>query len=326
MKKIILTLIMAATSIAAWAWEPNVNKPIKIIMGSTPGSSSDIVTRGIGKVLTDLGYIVIYKYKPGVGGILAANEVHESPRDGYTLLSVLATGMFVTADLYYPSTRRYDWEKMELVSILSKNPSILIARSTTEIDTLPKLLKELRSPAPGRFSFGYGAGGGLTQVENFLVAADMHKDKDVIRVPYKGPNEAAADNAAGSIDYSVVVMPSPIGLIEAGNVKAIAVTSPKRLTKLPNVPTVGESIKGFSLTGINGLALPQDTPKEIVDFYVSILTTAMKGKEYQTLLDNAFLTLDDDEMGPVAFKKIVKETIVSTLPILTKAHIANQKK
>ena len=327
MKKIILPLILSLFLLpSSFAWQPEKSKPIKIVMGSTPGSSSDIVTRGVGKILTDSGYTIVYEYKPGVGGILAANEVHESLKDGHTLLSVLATGMFVTPDLYYPGARKYDWEKMELVTILSKNPSILIARSTTDIDTLPKLIKALSSPGSGKFSFGHGAGGGLTQVENFLAAANVHKDKDVIRVPYKGPHEASSDTASGAVDYAVVVMPSPIGLIEASKVKAIAVTSAKRLAKLPNVPTVGETIKGFSLTGINGLALPQDTPKDIVDFYVNTVTSAMKGKEYQTALDNAFLTLDNEEMGPVVFKKTVKETIDLTLPGLTKAHLANQKK
>lgn len=327
MKKLLIMIItcLIVTS-NSYAWEPEKSKPIKIILGSTPGSSSDIVTRGIGKILNDSGYVVTYEYRPGAGGILAANKVHDSLRDGYTLLSVLATGMFVTADLYNPNARKYDWEKMELITMLSKNPSVIIAKLNTNTDTLPKLLKELSSPKQQKFNFGHGAGGGLAQLEKFLSAANVHKNKDIVRIPYKGPTEAATDTSSGSIDYSVVVMPSPIGYINSNKVIPLAVTSSKRLSKLPDVPTVSEFIKGYSITGINGLALPQDTPKEIVNFYINLLTKAMKEKEYQDLLDNAFLTLESDELGPELFRKNVQNSIDTNLPILSKAHLANQKK
>lgn len=326
MKKLLATMLLSLCLIPnSYAWEPDKNKPIKLVMATTPGSSSDVVTRAIGKSLSDNGYQVTYEYKTGVGGILAANDVHESAKDGHTLLSVLATGMFMTPDLYYPGARKYEWEKFELVSMLSKNPSILIGKLNAEADTVPKMIASLRSNKADKFSFGHGPGGGLAQVENFLAAVKASKDKDIARIPYKGPKEAAMDVAAGSTDYAIVVMPSPYGLIEANKVKAIAVTSPKRLTKLPDVPTVGETIKGFSLTGINGLALPAGTSKEIVDFYVKHVVNYMKGKEYQTILDTAFLTLDNDEMGPAVFKTTVKESIADTLPILTKAS-ENQKK
>ena len=326
MKKLLTTMLLSLCLIPnSYAWEPDKNKPIKLVMATTPGSSSDVVTRAIGKSLSDNGYQVTYEYKTGVGGILAANDVHESAKDGHTLLSVLATGMFMTPDLYYPGARKYEWEKFELVSMLSKNPSILIGKLNAEADTVPKMIASLRSNKADKFSFGHGPGGGLAQVENFLTAVKASKDKDIARIPYKGPKEAAMDVAAGSTDYAIVVMPSPYGLIEANKVKAIAVTSPKRLAKLPDVPTVGETIKGFSLTGINGLALPEGTSKEIVDFYVKHVVNYMKGKEYQTILDTAFLTLDNDEMGPAVFKTTVKESIADTLPILTKAS-ENQKK
>jgi tripartite-type tricarboxylate transporter receptor subunit TctC len=326
MNKILATLLLSLSLIPnSHAWEPDKNKPIKLVMATTPGSSSDIVTRAIGKSLNDSGFQVSYEYKTGVGGILAANDVHESVKDGHTLLSVLATGMFVTPDLYYLGARKYEWDKFELVSMLSKNPSILIGKTSVEADTVPKMLSSLRSSKPERFSIGHGPGGGLAQVENFLAAAKYSKEKDIARIPYKGPKEAALDVAAESTDYAIVVMPSPYGLIEANKVKAIAVTSPKRLAKLPNVPTVSETIKGFSLTGINGVALPEGTNKEIVEFYIKHFTSYMKGKEYQTILDNAFLTLDNDEMGPTAFKNAVKETIQDTLPVLIKS-ADNQKK
>lgn len=322
----IIAFLMTMLLAPSYAWEPEKNKPIKLVMATTPGSSSDVVTRAIGKALTDHGYTVIYEYRTGVGGILAANHVHQSDKNGYTLLSVLATGMFVTPELYYPGVKKYDWEKFELISILSNNPSILLGRSSTEIDTVEKIVTSMRSSSPEKYSFGHGPGGGLAQVENFLSAVNPNNNKSIIRIPYKGPSEAALDVAVGELDYAVVVMPSPMGLIKADKLKPIAVTSSKRLAGLPNIPTVSETISGYRFTGINGIALPEGTSKEIVNFYVKFFTTFMKGKEYQTILENSFLTLDLEDMGPLAFKNAVTLSIDSTLATLVKAHEEKTKK
>jgi tripartite-type tricarboxylate transporter receptor subunit TctC len=237
-------------------------KPIRIIVPFTPGSATDIMGRIVGERLNAAwGQPVIVDNKPGAGGSIGIRETARAEPDGYTLV-VVSSGHAVNHTLY--KDLGYDTLKdFTSVAMLGSLPSVLIVPPSLGVNSVKDLVAMLKAN-PGKYNYGTaGVGSGAhVSMEKFNVAAGVK----ALHVPLKGTPPMLAETMAGRIHYAWVPAVSSMGPVKDGKVKPLAVSTPKRVAALPEVPTIAEA--GFpngESTFWLALLAPAKTPPAIVN-------------------------------------------------------------
>jgi tripartite-type tricarboxylate transporter receptor subunit TctC len=249
-------------------------RPVTLIVAFTPGGPSDVIARIIGKQMGEmLGQPFVIDNRPGAGGNIAAEAVANAAPDGHTLLmgnnSILATNASLYKKLNYDPER--DFMPIGLIgtqaNILVVNPSVP-ANSMAELIALAKQKPRQLNYA----SSGHGAAAHLAG-ELFRTEAKV----DIVHVAYKGAAPALQDVVAGHVQMMFATAASVVGLIKDRKVRPLAVTTRKRTTLLPDLPTVDElGIPGFDATTWHGLVAPAGTSKEIIGTLHHTMTTALE--------------------------------------------------
>jgi tripartite-type tricarboxylate transporter receptor subunit TctC len=237
-------------------------RPVTLQVAFTPGGPSDVLSRIVGRKLEQLlGQPFVIENRPGAGGNIAAEAVAHAAPDGYTLLmgnnSILATN----AALY--KTIGFDPEKdFAPISLIGSQANILVVNPQVPARSMAELIAYAKAN-PGKVNFassGYGAAAHLAG-ELFKAEAKI----DIVHVPYKGAAPALQDVVAGHVQMMFATAASVVQLIHDGQVRALAVTTLKRTTVLPDLATVDElGIKGFDATTWHGLVAPAKTPKDVI--------------------------------------------------------------
>ena len=236
-------------------------KPIRLIVGFPPGGGPDVTGRVIAQKLTDiLGQTMVVENRPGAAGFIALERVATSSADGYTLL------MMSSNDTALPALRTKlpfdlvrDFAPVTLVTI---GAMVLVASSSMPARSVKELIA-LALAQPGKLKFGSGGAGGTVHLtaELFNSMAKI----DVVHVPYKGSADAIVAIASGQIDWSFPSITVAQPLINAGKLKALAITSAKRSSSVPSIPTLDESgLPGFDRYAWYGVAAPAGVPKQII--------------------------------------------------------------
>jgi tripartite-type tricarboxylate transporter receptor subunit TctC len=248
-------------------------RPVTLQVAFTPGGPSDVLSRIVGRKLEQLlGQPFVIENRPGAGGNIAAEAVAHSAPDGYTLLmgnnSILATN----AALY--KTIGFDPEKdFAPISLIGSQANILVVNPQVPARSMAELIAYAKAN-PGKINFassGYGAAAHLAG-ELFKAEAKI----DIVHVPYKGAAPALQDVVAGHVQMMFATAASAVQLIHDGQVRALAVTTLKRTTVLPDLATVDElGIKGFDATTWHGLVAPSKTPKDIIAALHRAITAAL---------------------------------------------------
>ena len=248
-------------------------RPVTIVVAFTPGGPSDVLARVLGRQLEQiLGQPFIVENRPGAGGNIAAEQVARAPGDGYTLLngnnSILATN----AALY--KKINFDPQKDFVpIGMIGTQANILVVNPKVPANSMAELIA-LAKANPGKLNYassGFGAAAHLAG-ELFKTEAKI----DIVHVAYKGAAPALQDLIAGQTQMMFATAASVVGHIRGGLVRPLAVTTLKRTSVLPNVPTIDElGIKGFDATTWHGLVAPVGTSKEIVDKLNWALTTSL---------------------------------------------------
>ena len=266
MKNILLFLmgiVAAAVSMAAVAQSAATgypSKPVRILVGFAPGGGTDIMARSIGAKLSEsLKQQFVVENRPGANANLAARLASEAPGDGYTLLFMSAAHI-MSKPVY--KNLGYDIERdFTPITVVSDVPNVIAANLALPARTVKELLVLARSK-PGELNYGTS---GVASPEHF--AGEMFKTMtktNLIMVPYKGGGPLAIDLVAGHVMTSFSTMPAIIPHIRSGRVRAIAVTTEKRTTVLPDVPTVAETVPGYTITTWYGAVAPAKVPREII--------------------------------------------------------------
>ena len=238
------------------------SRPITIIIPFTPGASSDTLQRLVGKKVTEnTGQTLVVESRPGGGGAIAASAVKQAPPDGHTLMQANAGSHAANVALY--STLPYDPVKdFRAITLMWRFPQLL----TVPIDSPAKSVAELVAYAkskPGGLSFasqGSGSGGHLLgEMMKIRTGASM------VHVPYRGAGPAAVDLATNRVDFFFVSYSSVLSFLQSGKVRALAVTSAKRLQAMPDVPTMQEAgFGGIEFDTWFGLVAPAATPDPVI--------------------------------------------------------------
>jgi tripartite-type tricarboxylate transporter receptor subunit TctC len=236
-------------------------KPIRVVVGFAAGSGADVTARLTSQPLSEaLKHPVVVDNRPGGAGAIAADIVAKAPKDGNTLLLVTAS------DTILPALRTdlpYDLEKdFAPISLLANGAYVLVVHPSLPVRSVKDLL-DLARREPGRLTYGTSGVGSSSHLAGELLG-HLAKVK-FLAVAYRSATLAATATASGEIVMNFANVPGAMPLMEAGKIKALAVTGARRATALPQVPTLEESgVKGYDRTTWHGLMAPRGTPAEVI--------------------------------------------------------------
>ena len=254
-----LLLVLATSHVLA---QPYPNKPIRMIVPWPPTGTVDILGRTIGQKLSEsMGQNVVVDNRGGANGMIGTEMAAKAAPDGYTVVVENLTGQTINAALR--DKMPYDIHRdLAHVSLLAWVPNGVVSLPTLPAKTIQELIA-LAKAQPGKLtyaSFGMGSSAHLT-FELFKGMTGI----DMLHVPYKGGQPAIADLLAGQVSIYIPVLPSVVQLHKAGRLRLLAVTSAKRSSAVPEIPTVAESgVPGFEASNWFGFMTPSGTPPEIV--------------------------------------------------------------
>ena len=251
--------LLAPTLASAQSWP---TKPVHILVSSGAGGTADILARMVGERLAPvLGQPVIVENRPGAGGHLGAGLVARAQPDGYTLLMSGSPTHSVGPHLF----KRLTYEPMRdvpPVAMIAVAPNLLVAKSSLPVKSLADLIALAREK-PGQLTYS-SAGNGTSG----HLAAELLKSTariDMRHVPYKSGPEAVTGVLTGDVDFIFFTVPAVLPQVEAGKLRALAITSLARSELVPDVPTVAEAgFPGFEVLGWYALFAPRETPKPVV--------------------------------------------------------------
>lgn len=250
---------MLSAGAFAQAWPA---KPIRIVVPFPPGGGTDIIARETSqRVAKATGWTLVIDNKPGAGGNLGVDAVAKSPADGYTLVLGQSSNLAINPTLY--TKLPYDPQKdLAPILLVANAPLVMVTAVTTPYKTLADAVSAAKA-RPGQVNFASPGNGTVAHLtaELFQKAAGVKTQ----HVPYKGASQAMTDVISGTVDLYMSSVPTLLGHIKQGKVRALAVTSAKRVDDLPDVPTINESgYKGFDAVTWFGLLAPAGTPKDVI--------------------------------------------------------------
>ena len=258
-----LTLLAGALALslgASASAQTYPNKPIRLVVTFPSGGAPDILARLFSEKV-QLGQPVVVDNKPGAGGNIGADFVAKSTGDGYTLVLGTVGTHSINGSLY--EKMPYDMVKnFSPVSLIASAPNLLVVNNNVPVKTVPEFVAYLKAN-PDKLSFGSPGVGTSVHVSGELFKS-MTGTK-MTHVPYKGRQYAIPDLVGGSIQLMFDNMPSALPMAREGKIRAIAVTTAKRSSAAPEIPTIAESIPGFEATTWFAMFAPAGTPKPVVD-------------------------------------------------------------
>lgn len=239
------------------------NKPVTVIVAYAPGGQGDIFARLVSEKLSVLyKQTVVVDNKPGVSGTIGTKIAARSKNDGYTLF-LGQTGEITVNRLLIKDIGYDPMQELTPVVLIGNSPLIMLAAANAPFNTVNEFIQLARSK-PGELS--YGSVGAGTPGHLSAVALGVGAKVNLIHVPYKGVGPLMSDLMAGRLQVFFSSASAALPQVKGGKLKALAVTTPQRMTSLPQVPTIAESgLPGFSYTLWGGLFAPAGTPQNIID-------------------------------------------------------------
>ncbi|MET0442311.1 MAG: tripartite tricarboxylate transporter substrate binding protein [Casimicrobiaceae bacterium] len=295
------TLALGATQAAAQAYP---TKPIRLVIAFPPGGTSDFVGRVIADKLSQfLGQPIVIDNRPGATGLIGTQAVQQAAPDGYTLL--LAPSDFTLAPGLQAKPPYDPVKDFAAIGLFINYPHVLVAYPGLPANNAKELIA-LAKAKPGELNFASGGSGGSNHISGvaFTHAAGI----ELTHVPYKGNGPAITDLLADRVQLLFTSIGPVEGHLKAGKLKAIAVTGPKRLAALPDVPTVSEiALPGYEFMTWYGLAAPAGTPKPIIDRLNADLRKTMASPEVMEKL--ASIGGDLTVNSPDEFAAMIKSEV-----------------
>lgn len=253
---------LSALGLPALAQDKWPSKPITFIVPFPAGGTTDILGRLIGQKLGPvLGTTIVIDNKGGAGGSVGSEVASRAPADGYTMLGGTVSSHAINVSLY-PKLGYDPIKSFSPVALIGTNPVVLVVGANSPYKTLQDVLAAAKAKPKTISSASAGSG---TSQHLSLELLGFKSGTQFIHVPYKGSGPAIQDVIGGQVDmmFDTTVVAGPH--IQSGKVRALAVTSAKRLESMPNVPTVAESVPGFEVASWQAIFVPTGTPKPIID-------------------------------------------------------------
>lgn len=272
------------------------NKPIKIIIGFPAGGPLDAHIRLLtDRLQTTLGQSVIIYYKAGAGGTVGAQFVAQAPADGYTLLLANTGTMVINPAIY--NQLPYDTLKdFQPIARTAQQPLALIVNNEVPAQSLREFIDYIRRN-PGKVNYGSAGNGGISHLVPEMLKQETKTF--MVHIPYRGSAPAFMDLMAGQVQFMAESIPQAANYAKQGKLRALAVTSSKRNSALPDVPTVNETgVAKLEVVGFYGVLAPKNTPHDVVLKLSNAFKQTLESKEIQQKMisqgaDPAFLNAED---------------------------------
>ena len=268
-------------------------RPIRLVVPFPAGGSLDVVARAIGQKLTEAwGQPVVIDNRPGAGGNIGADLVAKSAPDGYTILESALSTHAVNVSLYakMPYDPIKDFAPITLVAV---TPNVLVLNASYPVNSVPELLTYARAN-PGKLSFGSGSNGSAGHLAGELFKTEA--GVDMVHIPYKGGAPAMQALLAGDTQLMFDNLANSAAQLKAGKLKALAVTTAKRSSLMPELPTLSETgLPGFDIYTWWGFMAPAGTPKEIIAKWNAEVTRILNSPEMR-----AFFAQQGAEPAPAS--------------------------
>ncbi len=309
-----LAVLAAALALPAAAVraETYPDRPVKIIVPTPPGGPVDVIARLTANYLQNaLGKGFVVENRPGAGNTIGSKDAAEAAPDGYTLLFSSASGL-VIAPLLHPDAGYDPLTSYEPIALVGASSNILVVNPSVPAKTVAELVAYAKAN-PGKVNFSSGGIGVLPHLigEMFKAQAGI----DIVHVPYKGGGPSINDVVSGQVQMTFEGTSVLLPLIEAGRLRALAVTTAKRIPQLPDVPTMVESgFPNFVSTSWTGLLAPAHTPAPIVAKLNAAIDAGLETAELKTALAH----LSNEPLGgtPADFTAQIKSDLVKWSPII----------
>ncbi|OJW85441.1 MAG: LacI family transcriptional regulator [Alicycliphilus sp. 69-12] len=274
-----------------WAWAQSSDgypsRVIRVVVPFTPGGGTDVVGRALMEALSrELGQAIIVDNKPGGGTVIGSDLVAKAPADGYTLL--LTTSALAINDSLVPKLPYKTARDITEVGLICTGPNLFVVRPDSPYRSVADLIQAAKA-RPGRLTYGSSGNGSSVHLaaELFKLMAQV----DITHVPYRGAGPAYTDLMGGQIDFVVGTAGGVAKLVEAGKMRAIAVTSEKRTAAYKDIPTVAETLPGYAADVWYGIFAPAGTPPDVIAKLNAALAKAANAPAYKQRLGNEGLTV-----------------------------------
>jgi tripartite-type tricarboxylate transporter receptor subunit TctC len=274
-------------------------RPVKLVLGFTPGGPADILARLVSQRLGErLGQPFVIENRPGGGTTIATEYVVRAEPDGYTLL--WATSSFAINATLYDKLNYNFIRDIAPIANVDFLPLVVEVNPALSVKSIPELIAYAKAN-PGKINFATGGVGSSQHVAgelfNFMAGTDL------VHVPYRGASLAVNDVISGQVQMTFSPIPLSMGYIRAGQLRVLAVTSATRVPALPDVPTVAESVPGYVAIASDGICAPANTPADIIDKLNGAVAAVLAEPAIKRRLED--LGGVEAPMSPAEFKKFI---------------------
>lgn len=290
-------------------------KPVRIIVPFAPGGGSDFIARAISPPLNKaLGQQFIVDNRPGAGSTLGSEIALKSPADGYTLL--LISGSYTTSPSLYKNLKYDPLHDMTPVIQTENGPYVITVHPSLPVKDVKQLVALAKSK-PGQLNYASTGNGGITHLASELFA--LRTGIKITHIPYKGTGPGVIDTIAGNTQMMVAAVSAVIGHLQTGRLRGLAVSSPKRLSALPNTPTVMETGYKYQVNNWHGVIAPKNTPKAVIDKLNSEINKAITNPDFAKRI--AQDGLEPAGGTPEAFGELLKREVVEWGEVVKAANV-----
>ena len=317
----IKVIAVALIATLAHAWEPT--KPITAVIGFAPGSGNELSFRGISSIIEKANPKInfIVENRPGGDGTIGMNHFVKLPNDGYHISVPSHQGIWVTADFANPENKKYTLDDFEYVVTLAKSPLAIIANSASTVNTPREFLDRVKNTDK---PLNIAAGSGAHKLAYEYMMYNIKGNRSLVKtIPYKGPAQAGQDVAGGHVEFGIIPVAVANTLLQSGKIKIIALCSEYKIYSIKNVPLMKDLIPGMNVYAAWGIVLPKNTDKEIIDWYVTNFTNAIRSNEGQRFLRENLMFAEPKEQTPQGFKASMMQLREKWVPIIKEVGWSN---
>ncbi|ALM86257.1 MFS transporter [Bordetella sp. N] len=309
-------ICLVAPTVQAQANFPN--HPVTMIVGYAAGGATDIVARLLAKSLTqELGQTFVVENRTGANSNIGAEAVTRAAPDGYTLY-VGSIANTINMTLY--SKLNYDVNKdFAPIGMMASVPNILVVNPKVPINNVKEYIAYAKAH-PGKLTCASSGSGSSIHLSCELFK--METGTDILHVPYRGSGPAVGDLLGGQVDSMFDNMPSSLPHVRAGKLRALGVTTLKRVNFAPDVPTLAESgLPNFSVESWFGLMAPKGTPPAVVERLNTALNKALKDPELRAIYEKSGFVLPPEDNSPKAFGSFIAAETVKWAKVVKTANL-----
>jgi tripartite-type tricarboxylate transporter receptor subunit TctC len=292
-------------------------KPVRMVVPFQPGGGSDTVGRALARGMSErFGQQVVVENRVGAAGSIGAEFAAKAPADGYTIL-LGSTSELTQYPIVNPKVRYDPVRDFAPVGLVATVPLVFVIHPALPASSVQEFIRLARA-RPGQIDFGSAGVGATTHlaVEHFILLTGVKLN----HVPYKGSPQATADLVAGQIQTAIPTLPSAIGFIQANRLKALAVSTERRVPGLPDIPTMQEAgVKGYVNVLWTGLLAPRGTPAAIVKQLHGEIATALENADVRKALEAGGAS--PQASTPEAFAAFIKAELEKWTRVVKQAAI-----